>query len=285
MLELVNGERTDRGLDPLVFDRNLNVSSETHSEWMQRTGTFSHTGQGGSSATERMRDASFELTGSWRTAENLAYGTEFGAAGYSDDVVRLHEGLMNSAGHRANILNPDLKSIGIGIEVGSSTLSNGRETVVITQNFATSAAANDPILTFEGAPETPDETGSAPVADTSSVTAPDLSGPWVERLDRLQTKAEKFQDRLDKWEAREAAGPRDPEKVADKIHAWEARIESLEAKVATWFERLQARWERSADASSDPSDDAVPAANASYFCDHVDDWEIAWSRPSDCDFA
>ena len=51
MLDLINEERTSRGLNPLKLETQLNESAEDHSEWMLETDTFSHTGAGGSSAT------------------------------------------------------------------------------------------------------------------------------------------------------------------------------------------------------------------------------------------
>ncbi len=133
MLALINQERTSRGLDPLELERNLNESSEDHSSWMLDTDRFSHTGQGGSSATQRMQAAGFDLSGSWRTGENIAWQSERGAPGISDDIAQLHQNLMNSPGHRANILNPDFKYIGIGIEEGDM---QGYDAVMVTQNFA-----------------------------------------------------------------------------------------------------------------------------------------------------
>ncbi|WP_243470759.1 CAP domain-containing protein [Ruegeria denitrificans] len=144
MLALINEERTSRGLQPLKLERQLNDSAEDHSEWMLQTDTFSHTGQGGSSATQRMRDAGFDFTGSWRSGENIAWQSERGPAGASDDVVQLHQSLMNSPGHRANILNPDFEYIGIGIEEGNF---NGWDAVIVTQNFATTSA---PVLLDTG---------------------------------------------------------------------------------------------------------------------------------------
>ncbi|MEM8693760.1 MAG: CAP domain-containing protein [Pseudomonadota bacterium] len=138
MLGLINEERTSRGLVALQLERNLNESSEEHSEWSLRTNTFSHTGAGGSSATQRMREAGFDFSGSWRSAENIAIRTEGGAPGIQDDVQRLHQQLMDSPGHRANILNPDLRYIGIGVETGDFTYDSGYrgESVMVTQNFA-----------------------------------------------------------------------------------------------------------------------------------------------------
>lgn len=137
MLELINAERSSRGLNPVQLELRLNDSAENHSEWMLQADVFSHTGVGGSSPGDRMREAGFVFSGSWRWAENIAWQSERGAPGLEDDVVDLHNGLMNSPGHRANILNPDVTVIGIGIEIGNY---NGWNAVMVTQNFAKTSA-------------------------------------------------------------------------------------------------------------------------------------------------
>jgi uncharacterized protein YkwD len=53
-------------------------------------------------------------------AENVAY---------APTVQRMHQGLMNSPHHRANILNPEYNAIGIAIEPGGDEL-------YVTQDFA-----------------------------------------------------------------------------------------------------------------------------------------------------
>lgn len=144
MLQLVNEERTSRGLTALQLEMNLNLSAELHSVWMLEQDIFSHTGTGNSTPTARMVAADFDLSGSWRTAENIAIQSIRGAAGYADDVADLHTALMNSAGHRANILNPDLKYIGIGIEVGDFDYTSGTwKSVIVTQNFANTQGSVD----------------------------------------------------------------------------------------------------------------------------------------------
>lgn len=136
MLDLINDERTSRGLDPLQLERSLNQSAEDHSLWMLETNTFSHTGVNGTSATDRMDAAGFVRSGSWRTAENIAVQSERGPDGIMDDVAQLHQSLMDSPGHRANILNPDLDYIGIGIELGEFDFNTNTFTsVIVTQNF------------------------------------------------------------------------------------------------------------------------------------------------------
>ncbi len=149
MLALINGERVSRGLKALQLEQRLNDSSEDHSLWMLNSGIFSHTGSGGSSATQRMRDADFEFSGSWASGENIAWQSVRGAPGISDDVVNLHTSLMNSPGHRANILSANFDYIGIGIEVGNF---NGYQAVMVTQNFAKTSAS---VLLDTGAGTTP----------------------------------------------------------------------------------------------------------------------------------
>ena len=48
MLDLMNEERTSRGLNALVLDRVLNASADAHSEWMLDNNVFSHSGVNGS---------------------------------------------------------------------------------------------------------------------------------------------------------------------------------------------------------------------------------------------
>lgn len=162
MLSLINAERSSHGLDPLQLETNLNLSAELHSQWMLETDIFSHTGEGGSSATDRI-DAEFDLAGSWRTAENIAIQSIRGEPGLLDDVEDLHIALLNSPGHRANLLNPDLEYIGLGIELGSFDFegSGTFESLIVTQNFATTAGS---VSLDPGVASLPDAAPAAPEA-------------------------------------------------------------------------------------------------------------------------
>lgn len=137
MLELINEERAKVGAQALKLELNLNAAAQDHSRWMLQTDIFSHTGVGNSSAMMRMEAAGFDFSGSWSSAENIAVQSERGAEGIEDDVENLHASLMNSPGHRANILNPDLEYIGIGIELGNFDFGTQTyQSVIVTQNFA-----------------------------------------------------------------------------------------------------------------------------------------------------
>jgi uncharacterized protein YkwD len=141
MLALINAERAEAGLNALRLNTALNDAAEDHSQWMLDADVFSHTGQSGSSAGDRMGDAGFAFEGAWSWAENIGWQSARGEPGFSDDVADIHAGLMNSPGHRANLLDPNLEEIGIGVEIGEFTTGGGDwEAVMITQNFATTDA-------------------------------------------------------------------------------------------------------------------------------------------------
>jgi uncharacterized protein YkwD len=117
MLELVNKERLANGLRPLAPDPELTVVARKHSGDMFSRGYFAHDTPEGRSPFDRMHNGgvSFRAAG-----ENLALAPSLQVA---------HSGLMNSPGHRANILGKDFGRVGIGI------LDGGMRGLMVTQNF------------------------------------------------------------------------------------------------------------------------------------------------------
>jgi uncharacterized protein YkwD/uncharacterized membrane protein required for colicin V production len=103
MLVLVNKERVARGLKPLVMDESLVKLAEAHSKDMFARGYFAHNTPDGKDPFKRMSEAKINYL---VAGENLAL---------APDVAAAHKGLMESPGHRANILNPAFGKIGIGI--------------------------------------------------------------------------------------------------------------------------------------------------------------------------
>lgn len=133
MLELVNAERAKAGAQPLVFNSSLNDSADSHSNWMISADVFSHTGVGGSDPFQRMQKAGYSLVGAGATAgENIAYVSTRAPTGLGDEVQLLHTNLMNSPGHKANILNGSFREIGIGFNTGDY---QGFDGAFVTQNF------------------------------------------------------------------------------------------------------------------------------------------------------
>lgn len=142
LLELINADRARAGAQPLAFDGSLNAAAEQHSRWMLDADVFSHTGLSGSSAGQRMISAGYRFAGSWSWGENIARAGTRAPAGLQDEVALLHANLMNSTGHRQNLLNGGYREIGIGFEVGDF---QGRENAVVTEDFA--RTSSNPFLT------------------------------------------------------------------------------------------------------------------------------------------
>lgn len=108
MLNLVNQERRQRGLNELRIHEGLVKLARLKSQDMINLGYFAHQSPTYGSPFDMMRNAGIAYT---YAGENLA-----GAP----TVARAHTSLMNSPGHRANILNPNYTHVGIGIVNGGN---------------------------------------------------------------------------------------------------------------------------------------------------------------------
>jgi uncharacterized protein YkwD len=117
MLELVNQERQKQGLNPLKADPQLTIVGRMHSRDMFKRGYFSHYTPEGKDPFDRMKASGVRFL---TAGENLALG---------QTLIICHEGLMNSPGHKANILNPSFGRVGIGI------LDGGVYGLMISQEF------------------------------------------------------------------------------------------------------------------------------------------------------
>ena len=109
---LINSIRIRMGYKPLIYDNNMGNLALEHSKDMVIRDFFSHTApplesnnpeDEGMGLVDRILDAGFLY---FRCAENISDG-------YSS-AIYAHESLMNSSGHRKNILK-DVKNIGIGV--------------------------------------------------------------------------------------------------------------------------------------------------------------------------
>lgn len=117
MLQLVNEERRKDGLDILKPDTALQKVALAHSADMFKRGYFAHYTPEGKDPFDRMRDAHIRF---YLAGENLALAQTLSIA---------HQGLMNSPGHRENILRPGFGRLGIGI------LDGGFYGLMISQEF------------------------------------------------------------------------------------------------------------------------------------------------------
>ncbi|WP_455680119.1 sigma-70 family RNA polymerase sigma factor [Streptomyces hirsutus] len=103
VLALTNTERAAAGCSPVTLDNRLNKAAQLHSEDMSANNYFSHTGQNGSSFVDRVTAQGHPSPG----AENIARG--------QSSAESVMEAWMNSEGHRANILNCSLTTMGVGV--------------------------------------------------------------------------------------------------------------------------------------------------------------------------
>jgi len=117
MLILVNRERAAAGLKPLAPDPELTEVARGHSADMFARGYFAHDTPEGLDPFARMREAHVRYV---TAGENLALAPTLQVA---------HSGLMNSPGHRANILHPQFGRLGIGI------MDGGIRGLMVSQEF------------------------------------------------------------------------------------------------------------------------------------------------------
>lgn len=117
MLELVNRERAKEGLHPLKADPEMTKVARAHSRDMFARGYFAHNTPEGKTPFDRMRAANINFLAA---GENLALAQTLEIA---------HNNLMNSPGHRANILHPSFGRLGIGV------LDGGFFGLMISQEF------------------------------------------------------------------------------------------------------------------------------------------------------
>ena len=101
VVKLVNAERAKEGLSPLTVDVNVQAAAQVRAVEIQTS--FSHTRPNGSSFSTALKEQNV----SYRSAsENIAWGQRS-----PQEVVTAW---MNSAGHRANIMNANFTKIGVG---------------------------------------------------------------------------------------------------------------------------------------------------------------------------
>ena len=104
VLDLTNEQRQQNGCAiALVRSPQLEAAASAHSQDMALRDLFSHTGSDGSTMLSRIAATGYSYS---QLAENVA-------AGYAsaEDTVA---GWMKSPGHRANILNCNLRELGVG---------------------------------------------------------------------------------------------------------------------------------------------------------------------------
>ncbi|MGW1375589.1 CAP domain-containing protein [Streptomyces sp. NPDC002446] len=106
VLALVNQERAQAGCSPVTADRELAGLAQEFSDDMAARGFFDHTDPDGDTPWDRARDKGVTNLG----GENIARGQA--------NAQSVMDSWMDSPGHRANILNCEYKTLGVGAHFG-----------------------------------------------------------------------------------------------------------------------------------------------------------------------
>ncbi len=101
IVELVNEERAKAGLNPVTLKEDVTAAAQVRA--VESETLFSHTRPDGTSFVTALKEAGVSYRGA---GENIAWGQKS-----PEEVMK---GWMNSAGHRANILNEKYTTIGVG---------------------------------------------------------------------------------------------------------------------------------------------------------------------------
>lgn len=129
---LLNAERTSQGLVPLAASRHLGKAASSYSRLMVRKRFFNHVSPGGSTLTSRIRKGTRYLNGSrsWALGENIAWGS-----GRLASPAETVDAWMRSPAHRANILAPGFRHIGVGIALGAPLSKTNLPSATYTTDF------------------------------------------------------------------------------------------------------------------------------------------------------
>ncbi len=106
--QLINGSRRDASVEPqLALPELLSQVAREHSERMRNQGFFDHVDPSGADVRSRLRSAGISFTA---VGENLAR-----VHSSPDPATQLHQDLMASPTHRANILSDRFEVTGVGV--------------------------------------------------------------------------------------------------------------------------------------------------------------------------
>src|SRR3954452_1906296 len=168
ILCLVNGERTDNGgLPPLTSNDLLAKAAVGMCQRMVTEHFFAHETPDGKSVVDRVDPTGYiPNSGDWVVGENLAWGS--GALSTPQAIVN---GWMNSPGHKANILAPDYKDVGLAACQGSPTTTNSGGTVYVNDFGAKSGADVNAKLPSENGSDSGGDSGNATQASVGATAA------------------------------------------------------------------------------------------------------------------
>lgn len=135
MAELTNAKRLESGLRPLAIEPSLTLAATNYARLLAKIpgGPLSHVGPDGSTVLSRIEAAGYKNPSTF--GENFAPASS-SRVEFLATADMLLQGLMNSPGHRANILNSSFKDLGVGCYVYRQQVPWQNSLVLIcVQNF------------------------------------------------------------------------------------------------------------------------------------------------------
>jgi uncharacterized protein YkwD len=131
ILCLLNEQRAANGLGQLQMNAALTAAATAHSSEMNADSYFAHASADGAPFQSRISAAGYLLGArSWNVGENIAWGSL--ALGTPQALMTAW---MNSPEHRANILDPTYREIGVGTAFGDPLVPNAPAAVIVTTDF------------------------------------------------------------------------------------------------------------------------------------------------------
>ncbi len=143
MLERVNADRAANGLQPVLWDDTAALAGQRHSEEMAEFGYMSHWNMDGYGPEYRYSRAG-GLDAAQENVYRLVHQWQDGRGAPIDDwekvIADAETALMNSPGHRKNILTPEHTHLGVGVAYNPVTGN-----VAIAQEFVNRYVAIEPL--------------------------------------------------------------------------------------------------------------------------------------------
>lgn len=118
---LINGVRAQHGLHAVRANGRLRVAARRHADDMAAHDFFAHDSPAGTTVSSRVKSAGYLGGGvrEWWLGEALAWGKA--SAGAPRAILR---GLLNSPPHRAILLDPNFRDLGVGVAKGAPSGSD-----------------------------------------------------------------------------------------------------------------------------------------------------------------
>lgn len=182
LLEATNSQRGQNGAGALKLNSNLALAAQAKAEDMVARNYWSHTTPDGKQPWVFVETSGYKYQ---KAGENLAYGFLT-----SEDTVT---GWMNSASHKANMLDTAYSEVGFGFANSASYNNDGEQTVVVAmyaqpQVLAASNQAAPPAETSPSAAQQPVATPGLSTAASAPVSAGTLTAePASTAIARIQT--------------------------------------------------------------------------------------------------